>query len=260
MALSRYVDGARGQLLLRWRVVPYAMRSTEDHLRRLVESAFHAEEPMRALETLVELRLAMDAVMRAHAAQALSAGYSFGDLARALGISRQAAHRRFRDLAPARSPLRRPRLVATEQAGQVLRVARNEAARSDAIALGSEHVLLAVLRCGGTGARVLQQHGVRVEAASPLVSSMGGNSGRAPDRGGSATGVRRVLAEAARIAVARGGNRVDVDAILLAALADPDGGARWILTALRVNVTTIRTTLEGRRNGSANRGIASGDL
>ena len=54
---------------------------------------------MRALETLAELRREIELFNREQVKRGLAAGRSFGEVARALGVSRQAAHRRYRDLA-----------------------------------------------------------------------------------------------------------------------------------------------------------------
>ena len=60
---------------------------------------------------LTELRRELDELERAHVGRALQSGSSFADVARPLGISRQAAHRRYRDLAdrPAGARRWRPR-------------------------------------------------------------------------------------------------------------------------------------------------------
>ena len=224
------------------------MPSSEDHLCRLVDELLASDDPIRALETLVELEGVINVVTREQAARGLAAGHSFGDLARALGMSRQAAHRRFRDVGPTArriEPLLEPRqLRATESATQVLRLARDEAVRRDAVAVGSEHVLIAVLRFGGPVARILHCHGVRLETAAEAMRSLARAWGRPPDRGGPADGIRRVLADAARVALGRGERQVDVHAVLLAALADSDGRARGIVIELGARVTSIRLNLE----------------
>ena len=226
------------------------MPGPEDHLRRLVDELLATDDPIRALEALVELGTLVDDLTRERASQGLGAGYSFGDIARALGMSRQAAHRRFRDVGPTARRIEPPHILkprqlgATEPAKQVLRLARDEAVRRDAVAVGSEHVLIAVLRYGGPVARMLHRHGVRLETAVEASRSMAADVSRPPDRGGPAEGVRRLLADAARVALVRGDREVDVHAVLLAALADSDGRACWVLTELGARVTSIRLELE----------------
>jgi len=65
----------------------------------LAEEAAAAAEPEVALETLTRIREELQEFERQQVARALTAGRTYGNVARALGISRQAAHRRFKDLA-----------------------------------------------------------------------------------------------------------------------------------------------------------------
>src|SRR5919197_4514379 len=62
----------------------------------LAEQAASAEDAMSALSTLTELRHEADELVRGHVKDALEAGHSIPEVARALEISRQAAHRRYR--------------------------------------------------------------------------------------------------------------------------------------------------------------------
>ena len=69
----------------------------DEHAQRicaLADDAANAEDGMSALRTLTELRSEAEELAKAHVARALASGHSFADVARALGISRQAAHRR----------------------------------------------------------------------------------------------------------------------------------------------------------------------
>ena len=77
---------------------------TSQRLVELLEHAVRASEPEVALHALSALRRELDAFERVQAWRALDAGSSYGAVARALGISRQAAHRRYRELAAATEP------------------------------------------------------------------------------------------------------------------------------------------------------------
>ena len=77
----------------------------------LAEEAAQAEDGMSALRTLTELRREVEALTSAHVGRALASGHSFAAVARALGITRQAAHRRFRHLAPDRTSVPPRRLI-----------------------------------------------------------------------------------------------------------------------------------------------------
>jgi hypothetical protein len=231
------------------RVILVTVLPHTESLRRAVDEATLETQPIRALEALVELRSDLDAQFRVQVSRALAAGFSFGDLARVLGISRQAAHRRFRDLAPYAVAAAEQRLMATEPAAQVLRLARDEAVRSDAAALASEHVLIGVLRGGGREARSLHARGITV-AAARAAAAAGAGSDRLPDPGGPAAGMRRVLHDAKVVAIARGEREVGVGAVMLAAIDDADGGARRVLSSLHVSVPSLRGDLGGRRRAS----------
>lgn len=195
------------------------------HAERICELAHataEAEDADAALRTLTQLRKETDAFIRVHASQALCAGRSFSDLARALGISRQAAHRRFRDLTPERRPDRSRSLAATEAARRVVRLARAEALAANAPP-GSQHVLLGVLRTDSETTRTLRHDGVTPERARAHArSATHGDSGS----------LARIVKRAAQVALSRGDPVLDLQPLLQAAVADPDGGARRTLQAL----------------------------
>lgn len=67
----------------------------------LVERALTSADPMAALEAVTELRRELDLLEREQVARALEARHTFTSIAKALAISRQGAHRRYRDLSPA---------------------------------------------------------------------------------------------------------------------------------------------------------------
>ncbi|HET6547848.1 MAG TPA: hypothetical protein VFG79_05310, partial [Solirubrobacter sp.] len=70
----------------------------------MLEHAVRASDPEVALRALSALRRELEAFERVQAWRALDSGSSYGAVARALGISRQAAHRRYRELAAATEP------------------------------------------------------------------------------------------------------------------------------------------------------------
>jgi Clp amino terminal domain, pathogenicity island component len=214
--------------------------SSSERLCRLAQDAADAEDPLRALETLVELRMELEAVTRAQVQRGLRAGRSFGDIAGVLGISRQAAHRRYRDLAVAR-------VRATKEARRVVRLAGEEALASKAPALASEHVLIAVLRCGGDAAVALRAEGVTLERARASAREIAA-ARRGPATPGETTvGLRDLLRDATRVVAARGGRWLDAGALLTAALAEPEaeGGACRLLPALEADPAAVRARLEG---------------
>jgi transposase-like protein len=104
-----------------------------------LERTLTASDPVRALRELRALRAELDAFERERVRVALESGSSFAAVARALGITRQAAHRRYRNLTS--EP---PRLVATPEALAVLQRARHVAARAGSPTLEAEHVARAL--------------------------------------------------------------------------------------------------------------------
>jgi len=114
-----------------------------------LERMLTAPDPLRSLRELGALREELDAFERAQVRRALESGASFAAVARALGITRQAAHRRYRSLLDAAAAP--PRLVASADALALLQRARLEAARAGAVTVGPEHVVSAVTgpRTGG---------------------------------------------------------------------------------------------------------------
>jgi transposase-like protein len=203
----------------------------------LAERAAEAPGPDDALRTLTELRAELDEFERQQVARALTAGETFGDVARAMGISRQATHRRFRDLAPPRSGRRG--VAPTPEVRLAVEYARAEAADVGAPELRPEHVVLGILRAGdGRAATALTATGVELEDARRQVRAL---AGRSPERDGlvrpprdGQVDIRRVLAEAVRCAGRRGATRIEVEDLLRAALGEPEGSAARVLESLGV--------------------------
>src|SRR4051794_21479314 len=141
----------------------------EDALRALVDEASRAADPCTALRALRTLRREVDDFERDQVARALAAGRSFADVANALGVSRQAAHRRYRHLAAtprasgaAAEP--EPRVAIPTAVRQVFALAREEARALGAAGVGTEHLLLGILRSDEPEPRgVLERLGVSLD-------------------------------------------------------------------------------------------------
>lgn len=126
----------------------------------LLERALTAPEPTVALRALTALREELDALERQRVARALGEGKTYSAIARPLGISRQAAHRRYRDLNGTRT--------LSAEARAVLIRAREEAARHGSYCIDSRHLLLAVAR---SGALKLDVDGARRSFAPPAIAA-----------------------------------------------------------------------------------------
>jgi hypothetical protein len=228
--------------------------TSSERLRELLEHALRAGQPAAALRAMTALREELDAFERLQVARALDAGQSFGDVARAIGISRQAAHRRYRDLAgvalpeDAEEPGDDRRLVVTSEARAAVTLAREEAGAMGSPAVGSEHLLLGIMRCRAPStAAVLEMNGVTLadarRCAQPtLVEGAPPVAAVAPARGISAY-ARAVFELALREATKRGDGYIGVDHILLASLEDPNGGACRTLNELGLDPESVRAGL-----------------
>jgi transposase-like protein len=215
-------------------------------LVELLEHAVRASEPETALHALSALRRELDAFERVQAWRALDEGSSYGSVARALGISRQAAHRRYRDLAAATEPPpggdAPARLRVAPEARAAVQLAGEEAAALGAPRMGSEHLLLGILRAGDPfAAGALRAAGVTIEnarlAAAPTLAGED-----APDEKLTAY-ARRVFSEALRTAAADPSHMIGVADLLRSALSDETGGACRTLEALSVDVAGLRASL-----------------
>jgi transposase-like protein len=219
-----------------------------NRLVELLEHAVRASEPEVALHALSALRRELDAFERVQAWKALDGGSSYGSLARALGISRQAAHRRYRQLAAATEPpagTEEPnRLSVDPEARAAVQLAAEEATALGAGRMGSEHLLLGILRAGDPiASAALRAGGITLEnarmAAQPTLA------GAAADDGASQVTAcaRKVFTDALRAAAAEPGHVIGVTDLLKSALIDPNGGACRTLEALSVDVGALRASL-----------------
>jgi hypothetical protein len=232
--------------------------TTPDRIRDLAEHAVRADEPALALRTLTVLREELLAFERLQVARALDAGQSFGDVARALGISRQAAHRRYRDLVGMSLPDPREtrhgpsgKMLVSSEARTAVNLARQEAGALGSGVVGSEHLLLGIVRCPRARAsHLLRQHGVSLEAARRAVLPTLVDGAPPPPAKplppvaagprGISDYARAVFEESLREAVRRGDGYIGVEHLLLACLADGDGGACRTLVSLGVEPAVVR--------------------
>lgn len=100
-------------------------------------------EPTASLRALTALRTELEDLERHLVARALHEGQTYTQIARPLGISRQAAHRRYRDL---NTPTTAPTL--SDDARAALVRAREEATRHGSRSIDGEHLVLALAHAG----------------------------------------------------------------------------------------------------------------
>jgi hypothetical protein len=222
----------------------------DTRLAELAAEVAEAPTPRAALRRLGELRDELEAFERRQVARALAEGTSFAAIARDLGLSRQAVHRRFRSLASNPTPV-----LTAPDVRRVLQYAREAAAAYGDGGVGSEHIVLAVLRAGDLpAAELLREAGVSLDRARTHVE---GSTPRARlFRREADPGEMVVLLEGlARAARARGSGRIEVEDVLAGALEDPAGGAARTLRALGADPDELRERLatSSRSAGSGSR-------
>jgi hypothetical protein len=220
-------------------------RQLGDLLRR----AISPEEPDEALRAITALRGELDRLERDAVACARVAGSSWSTIADALSITRQAAQKRHRGASPAQSAAPSPMrtVLVTAPARMAVRLGRQEARAMGSDIVGSEHLLLGILRSGGhQAARVLSDLGVSLDdaraAAQPTLVDGKGHTEPAGKDGISAY-ARSVLEQSLREAIARGEGYIGVEHLLLALLREDVGGAARTLNELGIDPEVVRERL-----------------
>ena len=218
----------------------------------LVKRALRLSDPSDGLAAVAELRREVEALEAAQVRHAVAEGWSWRRIAEALGVSKQAAHKKHG--APRASQARGEegqRLVITGQARDVVEHAREEAAKAGDKAVEPQHLLLGLLRSGGGPAwAALRAAGVDLEAARREVQA-GRNRevdtdehalprSRLPVSPAARAGFEQSLREA----VARGDDHLGVEHVLLALLGDDEGAAARTLGRLGVPLGRLHRLLE----------------
>ena len=224
-------------------------------IEQLARDAVEIDDPETALRALTALRLELDAAEADLVRRALRGGASWSQVARSLGITKQAAHRKYRHLfeQPLAEALAGSRILATTDARRSIQFAREEAARLSQPAIGTEHVLLGILRCHRSrAARALNALGVTLESARLcLQTTLPGLPPGAVQSETVTVQAGRILDRALREAAKRGERLVGVEHLLLALLSDSRNGAVQTLESLRTTPAKVRRQLEIEWDGTA---------
>src|SRR3954470_92666 len=230
------------------------MASLSSTMRR----AGRSSRPEQGLEAIATLRTELEALERHHVAKAVAQGWSWSRVALALGVSKQAAHKKHaravRALAQAAQGEGVPsdaRVVVTGEARDAVRWAREEAQATGAQVVGTEHLLLGVLHARDSAeVRILEGAGVNVDSARGCLQPTLAEEDRAiavtesdTAAAAAATGVsplaRAGLEQSLREAVRRGDRQLGAKHLLLAILNRPDGGAARTLSCLGTSSETV---------------------
>ncbi len=222
-------------------------------IEQLARDTVQIADPETALRALTALRQELDATEPEIVRRALHAGASWSQVARALGVTKQAAHRKYRHVFDQAwgDGSDGPRVAVSPEARRSIQFAREEAKRLAQPAVGTEHMLLGILRCQGSYAvTALTAEGITLEAARGcLQTTMPGVApsavSRPDDQHESVSAhARRILEGSKREALRRGETYIGVEHLLLALLSDSRNGAVQTIEELRATPTRIRRRLE----------------
>jgi hypothetical protein len=226
------------------------MNTGEATIEQLAREVIQITDPDTALRALIALRQELDATEPELVLRALQDGASWSQVARALGVTKQAAHRKYRFLfdhaitVPASA-----KLQVTGEARRTIQYAREEARRLHQPAVGTEHILVGILRCErSAAAKALNVVGVSLERArASLHTTLPGLTSEQLDSAGGdgiSQQARRILERAVREAAQRGDGHIGVEHLLLALLADSRNGAVQTLEDLKTTPARVKRQLE----------------
>jgi hypothetical protein len=225
-------------------------RQLGDLLRRAVST----DDPDDALRAITVLRGELDRLERDHVSCARVAGSSWSAIADALGVTRQAAQKRHRGAAPSQAsgPAPTPTVLVTAPARMAVRLGRQEARAMGSEVVGSEHLLLGVLRSGDhAAAKALLDLGVSLDdarsAAQPTL--VDGQPTEPAGKDGISPYARSVLEQSLREAVGRGEGFIGPEHLLLALLREDVGGAARTLNELGIDPDAVRDRLASAPRG-----------
>jgi hypothetical protein len=226
-------------------------------IEQLAHDIVEIRHPETALRALTALRQELEAMEPALVQRALRAGASWSHIARALGVSKQAAHRKYRHLSTDRiasDAADGGKILVTSEARLSIQFAREEAQRFGQTSIATEHILLGILRCNRSHAvRALAALGVTHRTAAEYVQttpmalpSVGRHGESLDDKHGDGVSdqARRILEGSLREALNHGDGYIGVEHLLLALLADSRNRAVQTLEALHATPATIRAQLE----------------
>jgi ATP-dependent Clp protease ATP-binding subunit ClpA len=217
-----------------------------------------SDQPEEGLRAIAGLRRELERVEAVQAERALETGASWSDIAEALGVTKQAAHKKLADVVnpaePPTDPERPAKILVTSDARQAVGFARDEAASLGALCVGTEHLLLGILRCReSTAAQALATLGVSLEAArgtiQPTLVGLSAEDGPFPRNGSDgrpeiSEHAREALEQSLREAVERDEGYIGVEHLLLALVRDPRNGAARTLDDLEIPPARIKRELE----------------
>jgi ATP-dependent Clp protease ATP-binding subunit ClpA len=238
-------------------------------VEQLARDTARTGDPETALRALTALRNELNQLESELVHRALRAGCSWSQIARALGITKQAAHHRHHQLAeePSASTDGQAKMLVTSEARRAIQLARQEAATLGQPVVCTEHILLGILRCERSHAvNALNALGVTHQAARDcLQTTMPGvplkpDSTEGPaDDDGVSPHARRILEGSLREALKRNEGYIGVEHLLLSLLSDSRNGAVQTLEMLKTTPSEVRRQLDQEWQKLAARAQAEAD-
>jgi ATP-dependent Clp protease ATP-binding subunit ClpA len=203
------------------------------------------DEPTATLRALARMRADLNTAEERLVAEALRAGASWSQIGAALGVTRQAAHARYRNVASAEPA---SDITVTIHARRAVRLAREQAAKLGVAVVGTEHLLLGLLAADDLpAATALTRLGVSLhaarralEAVQPVAPAVGRDRKAKPRLSAEA---RTVLERSLHEARQRGHSRLGAEHLLLALLHDARCEAVNILGRLGVTPSNVHAQL-----------------
>jgi hypothetical protein len=194
----------------------------------------------QASKTVSDLEQVGDALLGHFVDQCRRSGHSWSEISGALGVSKQAAHKRFTFDAPAFQRF-------TERARKVLSQSELEAHRFGHGFVGTEHILLALLEVAdGLAVRVLGEVGISKSMAEDHILALikpgtASEEGKLPFTPRAKAVLRRAVEEALRLEH----NYVGTEHLLLGLESDEESVAAKVLLSLGIGYDDLRDrTLE----------------
>jgi hypothetical protein len=189
----------------------------------------------QASRTAGQLEEVGDALLGHFVDQCRRSGRSWSEISTALGVSKQAAHKRFAVPAPTFERF-------TERARAVLGGAAEEARALDHGFVGSEHLLLGLFEQGASlAAQVLADAGItRSACEAQVLARIGRGAGPVTYERPFTPRALEVLRGAVEEALRLGHNYIGTEHLLLAMFRDPESLAAIILAAVGATHDDIR--------------------
>jgi Clp amino terminal domain, pathogenicity island component len=190
--------------------------------------------------------------------QARRAGASWTDIGGSMGVSKQAAQKRFVPRGPIDIPEPGNWARFTDRARQVLAAAQRHARETGYPEVAPEHVLLGLVEDpdGMAGATITGQGVALEQVRSAVTGALGEGPGATTGHTGFGGGARQLLAVTLREAVRLGHNYVGTEHILLALLDDDTTVPAALLAGLGVTKARseelVRQALDQLRTQSGN--------